>query len=311
MGIYDRDYYRREGPSFLRSFAEEGMMCKYLIGANVAFFVIQLITMTGLRNPFTGELMPDGWFTDALILDAPKVLEGQVWRLLTYAFLHSITWSHILFNMLFLWWFGRRMEEVYGPREFLAFYLIAAIVGGLVFTIKWQIDKAGALGLGASGSVTAVMVLFALHYPRYTIIYWFIPMPVWVMVAFQVGRDLFGFLGFSNENVGFSVHLAGAAFALIYNKMEVRFTNLLPNFRLWQRDRKARSRFRIYEDRDERPRTPVAVGAPPANADVDEQLGAKLDAVLKKFSQQGKESLTDSERQILMRASEVYKKRRS
>jgi hypothetical protein len=86
---------------------------------------------------------------------------------------------------------------------------------------------------------------------------------------------------------------------------------MLPSLRNWQRDRKARSRFRVYEEREERPRTPVAVAAPPERGDVDEQLEAKLDAVLQKVSQHGKESLTESEREILLRASEIYKKRRS
>ena len=68
-----------------------------------------------------------------------------------------------------------------------------------------------------------------------------------------------------------------------------------------------RPRLHVYRDE---PRQPVPVAAPPSG-DVDEQLEAKLDAVLEKVARTGKDSLTDNEKQILMRASEIYKKRRS
>jgi membrane associated rhomboid family serine protease len=306
MGIYDRDYYRREGPSFLASFSGQGRVCKYLIIANVLFLILQVISRQGNNL---------GDFTDLFDLQVDKVLTGQFWRLLSYAFLHDYRiWSHILFNMLFLWWFGHDVEDMYGSGEFAAFYLIAAVLGGIAFT-GWAYffeEPPIPACLGASGAVTAVMVVYACHYPRRIIYLWLIiPIPIWLFVGFQVAQDFFVWAGRIHTGTAVTVHLAGAAFGFLYYKGNWRILNWLPDFRSWQRDRKARSRFRIYEERDERPRTPVPVGGPPPSADVDEQLEAKLDAVLQKVSQQGKESLTDSERQILLRASEVYKKRRS
>jgi membrane associated rhomboid family serine protease len=306
MGIYDRDYYRREGPSFLESFSGQGRVCKYLIIVNVVFLILQIISP---RQP--GTL---GDFTDLFDLQVDKVLSGQVWRLLSYAFLHDyLSWMHIVFNMLFLWWFGHDVEDIYGSREFLAFYLVSALLGGLAFTMwAYLAEPIAATCLGASGAVTAVMVLYACHYPKRVIYLWFLlPIPIWLFVGFQVAQDFFVFAGRIHTGTAVTVHLAGAAFGFLYYKGNWRIMNWLPNLRTWQRDRKARSRFRIYEERDERPRTPVHVGAPPAVAEVDEQLEAKLDAVLQKVSQLGKESLTDSEKQILLRASEVFKKRRS
>src|SRR5262249_39604855 len=67
-------------------------------------------------------------------LDTRKLLHGQVWRLLTHAFCHErFGVFHILFNMLFLYWWGCTIESMYGTREFLAFYLTAAVVAGLAF----------------------------------------------------------------------------------------------------------------------------------------------------------------------------------
>src|SRR5262245_46703261 len=104
MGIYDREYYRREGPSFLDSFHLRGQVCKWLIIINIAVYVVQLLTR---RQLFPGVWLA-GPFTDALVLNVDLVLDGQVWRLLTYAFLHddgtgfppqSGFYWHIIFNM--------------------------------------------------------------------------------------------------------------------------------------------------------------------------------------------------------------------
>src|SRR5206468_4309600 len=115
-GIYDREYYRREGPSYLDSLIPSGLACKWLIGINIAIFVLQLATKTtaewdpagventrGHQEAFEKLIMPSqGPVTSALKLDTEKVREGQVWRLLTHAFLHSPdTLWHILFNLLF------------------------------------------------------------------------------------------------------------------------------------------------------------------------------------------------------------------
>src|SRR2546425_1054202 len=140
MGIYDREYYRREGPSILGSFSDRGQACKWLIGINVICFIIQLVTQ---QRPEMG-LDPRGFlvrghptpgpFTEALVLNVDAVLHGQLWRLLTYAFLHETSiWQHIVFNMLFLWWFGSDVEDIYGSREFLAVYLLSAVLGGIAF----------------------------------------------------------------------------------------------------------------------------------------------------------------------------------
>jgi membrane associated rhomboid family serine protease len=302
MGIYDREYYRREGPSILGSFADRGKVCKWLIGLNVAAFVLQLLA----NDPATGDQ-----FTDAFLLDSADVLHGQVWRLLTYAFLHSTQdVGHLLWNMLFLWWFGNEVEDVYGSREFLAFYLVAAVFGGLVHVLVGQIGwMPGYPVIGASGAVTAVLVLCALHYPT-KIIYLFmlIPVPIWAFVLFQVGKDFVGFFGRAQTGVAVDVHLAGFLLAVVYFKMEWRFSTLWPALRA--RRRQARPALRVYRGEDEADRTPVAAPVGPPIAD-DEQLEAKVDAILEKISRSGKESLTEGERQTLLRASERIKRRRT
>lgn len=305
MGIYDREYYRRDGPRFLDQFTDRGKVCKWLIAINLVAFLIQLFTMSN-RLDARGNPVADGWFSEALILDGTKVFEqGQVWRLLTYAFLHSITWYHILFNMIVLWVCGSEMEEVYGPREFLALYLTSALLAGVGFIL---LDP-GHRALGASGATTALLVLYACHYPHRTILFMFvIPMPVWVLVVILLGWDLLHALSAAQTGVAVTAHLTGALFGFLYYRFHWRLLSLVPDFRAWRR-RASRPRLRVYREEPDAP-TPVAVSAP-AEKDIDEHLEAKLDAVLEKVSRVGKDNLTESERQILLRASEVYRKRRS
>src|SRR4051812_38459689 len=98
MGIYDRDYYRGEGPSFLGGITNTAPAIKWLILINVVFFIVQLATIE--RHPVAGIRIGDGPFTRALWLDPERVVyHGEIWRLLTSAFLHSTLnpW-HILVN---------------------------------------------------------------------------------------------------------------------------------------------------------------------------------------------------------------------
>jgi len=81
----------------------------------------------------------------------------------------------------------------------------------------------------------------------------------------------------------------------------------LPSPGVWRKQR-ARARLRLYREEDE-PSTPVRA-AVPAAADVDEQLEARMDAVLQKVSDHGIESLTEQERNILLQASERIKRKR-
>jgi membrane associated rhomboid family serine protease len=322
MGIYDRDYYRREGPSFLRSLSDTGSVCKWLIIINVAVFAVQLVMTYG----GSGRLEKDS-FTDLFDLNVGAVLHGEVWRLITYAFLHSTgNPLHIIFNMLFLWWFGNEIEEMYGSREFLAYYLTAAVTGALAYAAwelgtKWGVATTAtdpALEhfirpvIGASGAVTAVLVLYACHFPHRTIfLFYLLPIPIWLFVVLEVGMDAFGLLSGNSGVVAVAVHLGGAAFAFLYYKAQWRLLNLGSSVWSWLRSRRLnRPRLRVYREEEPPRRAPVAVAAAP-KSDVDEHLEAKLDEVLEKVARFGQDSLTESERQILFRASEVYKKRRS
>src|SRR5260370_3656025 len=129
-------------------------------------------------------------------------------------FLHDVSSpGHIIFNMLFLWWFGSDVEDLYGPREFLTFYLTAALAGGVAFVTANQAGLTTASqALGASGAVTAVLLLCAMHYPTRVIYVWFfLPIPIWLFVLFQVAQDTFVLVGQFNTAGAVSAHFRRSA----------------------------------------------------------------------------------------------------
>jgi membrane associated rhomboid family serine protease len=308
MGIYDREYYRRESP-YLSTWLATGRVCKWLVLANIAVYILQLVTTPVEPSP-EGSV---GFVTDWLAMRPARAFyHFEIWRVLTGAFLHDPwNWTHIFWNMVFLWWFGRDMEDLYGSGEFLLFYLISGIAGNLLWgvTALAQGYSPQAYALGASGAVTAVMVLCACHYPTRTILVMFIlPVPLWLWALLHVCGDLFYFLRGVNIGVAVAAHVGGAAFGFLYYKFAFR---LLP---LWRSvasrvRRPVRPRLRIYREEAPAARGPaVAETTPPAR---DRQLEAAADAVLEKVSRLGIQSLTPEEKDILQRASERYRRRRN
>jgi membrane associated rhomboid family serine protease len=323
MGIHDRDYYRDDDGGFFANWSRSAQVTKSLMVLTAAIFVIQLAT-----KPAQNLDHDSGAFTRSLELVGSKVLfQGEVWRLITSGFLHNTgDIFHILFNMLFLWFVGRELEERYGPREFLAFYLVALVVSALVLIGTTALKLNGSTlntstMAGSSGAVTAALLVFILHAPNRRILLFFvIPMPIWVLGVLFVGRDFVVML-FSKSadsdpstRVAFAAHLGGAAFGALYFLARIHITAWLPSWPIKAAQR-AQPRLRVRHEEDAaEPELPEEPPMPPppvkSEADLDEQLEAQLDAVLAKVAKQGQASLTSSERAILKRASELYRRRR-
>lgn len=105
------------------------------------------------------------------------------------------------------------------------------------------------------------------------------------------------------------MHLAGAAFAFAYCKMQWRLTTWWPGLKKWRRGLN-QPRLRVYHGEEEQPAPVPASPAPLVKQEDEELLEAKMDAVLEKISRVGKENLTESEKDVLLRASEIYRRRR-
>ncbi len=292
MGIYDREYYRRDmrpPPDYTPGRRPGLSLTAWLIIANVVVFFFGFL-LTGMRDSPLGK-----WWIQTFALWPDAVFaKGRVWQLVTSMFLHA-GFLHILFNMWFLWLFGKGMERLYGRLNFFLFYIAAGVSASLLFTVTTLLAGEFHYAVGASGGVIGVVVLYAFHYPRQRIYIWgVLPVLVWQLAAFFVGLDLLYFIGGRGGNVAHAAHLGGAAFAVVYRYLDLRIEPMLA--RLKRRAPKA-----------PRPRAPDGLPPPPRLDPVNPQTRARVDALLDKISRHGLTSLTDEERDFLRNASRDFR----
>jgi membrane associated rhomboid family serine protease len=233
------------------------------------------------------------------------IQEGQFWRLITCAFCHDRhgIW-HILFNMLALYWFGTRLERMYGPREFLLFYLAAAVCSSLAYVGLAFYTGSNVPAIGASGAVMGVMMLYVIYYPLETfLLFWVVPVPLWALLGIYVLYDIHPvLLQLAGDQVFTGVahagHLGGLAFGFLYWRLGLRLERVFDAVALrTPRGRPFRAPVVL----------PYPAGSPKPEQD---DLAERLDEILRKISAQGTQSLTDAEREILIQASARYRDRR-
>jgi hypothetical protein len=122
--------------------------------------------------------------------------------------------------------------------------------------------------------------------------------------------DLLPLVGRSKNEIATTAHLGGAAFGFLYYSLGWRLTGWGARWPKWAK-RAKRPQLRLYREDEDEP-APVHVTPRPApRMAEDEQLEAQLDAILAKIPRVGMEGLTEGERQVLRKASEAAKRRRS
>ena len=183
VGIYDRDYYRQGGSGFRLSTPRTAVTAIILI--NAAVFIAEQVNPAFVVTTFGCHANWDD------TLSHPWMW----WQLLTCGFVHDpFSMGHILGNMLTLFFLGRDVEQWYGTREFIRLYLLALLVASLTWAVCDKIFYPLKPGLmfGASGAITAVVVLYALLFPRRTLLFMFVlPLPAWLLGAVMVGYDVY------------------------------------------------------------------------------------------------------------------------
>ncbi len=310
MGIYDREYIRGDsstGPGFFATTP----VTKWLIVINVAVFFLQSM-----------DLIPPEVIREWLEATPSHIFKhGRVWELLTATFLHADP-MHLVLNMLFFWFIGREIETMYGSRDFLAFYLSAAVISTLVWAIVQSLTGDPTPLVGASGAVMAVAMLYVLYYPRREILVFFVlPVEAWILGLIYVFWQVFTLIK-GNSYDAVEAHLAGVAYGFLFKEFDLRWSRMP-----WMRARRPRFRLITPEPR-EKPssggRAPTskpswatnsAAASKPTSASVaviaEEQLDARVDEILAKIAREGRTSLTDEENRILQEASRRARDKRS
>lgn len=304
MGIYDRDYYRGDAdssaPGMIRAASDMSMTNK-LVVANVVVYI--LCWLAGNSDPDRNKVIYDALSIDSSFFTHP----WQIWRLMTAGFMHAAAWGphtnsgvmHIAFNMFGLWMFGRFVEQRYGGKEFLRFYLLAIIVSSLIFAVSYYflalpegVDVVHAVG--ASGGVVSVVILYCFLYPKTKLLMMMIiPVDAWVAGLMYVGYDIYLGLQASaggSTGIAWQAHLGGAAFAALYYKLGWKFSG------------QGRTKGK--------PKTKLKIHKPIADElSADEQLIARGEKILEQVHQRGESSLSTRQRQTLQRYSELMQRR--
>ncbi|HHW4678091.1 MAG TPA: rhomboid family intramembrane serine protease [Xylella sp.] len=181
---------------------------KALLITNVVMFLLQL--MLG-KNTFAALML---WPLDGVSFDpfAPSS-SFMPWQLLTYGFLHG-GFEHLFFNMLAIFMFGAPLEQTWGEKRFLTYYLVCVAGAGLCQLLVSQLLGSGAPVLGASGGVFGLLMAYGMLFPNQRILLLFPPIPMKArtfVIVFGAIELLMGITG-SQPNVAHVVHLGGMLF---------------------------------------------------------------------------------------------------
>jgi membrane associated rhomboid family serine protease len=209
MGIWDD----------IKSTFRNGSNLTKLIYINCAVFI--LITVTSVLGFLLNNQDISGKVLDLFSVPASfDALLRRPWTLITYMFTHKDIW-HILFNMLWLYWFGRIFLEYLDGRKLVAVYLLGGLSGAVVYIFSFNVFPAFAgvvadsVAIGASASVMAVVIAIAAYVPDYTVqlfLFGRIKIKYMAMAIFI----LTSVMDFSINSGGKLAHIGGALFGYFY-----------------------------------------------------------------------------------------------
>lgn len=166
------------------------------------------------------------------------------WQFLTHLFLHG-GWDHLFFNMFALWMFGSILENLWGPKRFLTFYIVSGLGAALCHMIvlyysnQQLVNAFNALSfadqqasaaqyysiinqatLGASGAVFGCLAAFGFLFPNtYIYLYFFLPIKAkWFVLLYAGGEFIMAIQNSAGDNVAHVAHLGGAlaGFLMVY-----------------------------------------------------------------------------------------------
>jgi membrane associated rhomboid family serine protease len=298
--IEDRDYMRAESEG-------EGLWYRFpvwgwIIIANAVVFTIQLVV------PLMGITRIEQY----LALTPRHLLQGRVWELVTFQFLHGGVF-HFFCNALSLYMIGSHVEHTLGRNSFLKLYLVSGIMGGLLqcgLSLAFE-SHFGSFGvIGASAGVFGVIAAFGILFwdESITLLVAFV-LPVsikgkWLLLLEAV-LAVWGIL--RPSPVAHAAHLGGLLMGIFYVKQVIHWDWKWPRSPRPTRREVSRelvnagsSKPKIWKVRKSEPEEPVTP---------EEFVSKEVDPILDKISQHGIQSLTEKERKILEAARKKMSKR--
>jgi len=289
----------------MRGFSVFPPVIKNLLIINVAVFFLQMLASNLMVGGRPLGLVLNMWFALNPIGDGYNF---QIWQLVTYQFMHA-GFSHIFFNMFILWMFGMEVENIWGSKRFLYFYLICGIAAGLAQLFISPLFSSPAITIGASGAIFGVMIAFGMLFPdRYIFLYFLIPIKAKYLIGFLFVLELF-WIGDAGSNVAHLAHLGGAIagflFIMLDKSIDVPLKRML-NISNYRRGDTFNNPFSGLSDKFRKRSGNVE----DANyydinqkKEGEEITQKEIDEILDKISQSGYQNLSEREKRILFEAS--------
>ena len=174
-------------------------------------------------------------------LHFPGVEDFYLFQFVTYMFMHDThSFAHVFFNMFAVYMFGRVLEQVWGPKRFLIFYMVTGIGAGLVQELTWMYDLRSVIAapqelinigggqilekpdfynlfvtVGASGAVFGILLAFGMLFPNVPLYIMFVPIPIkakYFVIFYGLAELTLGVANFSGDSVAHFAHLGGMLF---------------------------------------------------------------------------------------------------
>ena len=302
-------FYNQQRPNpfadLKRFFRDSSILPRLIIINTAVWLLIQLAFMIGWAFN-RSDLMVEVVILDYLALPASfELLITRPWTLLTYMFLHTSFW-HILFNMLWLYWFGKIFMQYLNQRQLITTYILGGLAGGLLYILAYNIFPVfetvmpQARALGASASVMAIVTAISFYIPNYTINMIFFGR----VKIFYLALALFiiDFFMIRHGNAGGHIaHIGGAVygfFYIYYLRKGKDISKLFP---------KITYRKKTGHTIKRKPRAKTKKTVRPASDESYNRDRAtkqkRIDKILDKISRSGYDSLTKAEKELLFNQS--------
>jgi membrane associated rhomboid family serine protease len=233
----------------------------------------------------------------------PQALARRPWTFITYMFLHE-GFIHILFNLLWLYWFGMLFIQELGPKKLISTYLLGGLAGGLFFVLFYNLFpvfagvRDDAIALGASASIMAIVVAVAAYRPDRRM-YLVLIGPVKIGYIALGMFILTSLVDFSVNTGGKIAHIGGALmgflFAYYYRRgrdISRGFDRMMDHIATWFKP--GRKNLKVTH---KRPADDFEFNRQKAEEQKD------IDAILEKISKGGYESLSAKEKELLFKMS--------
>ncbi|RCK77721.1 MAG: GlpG protein (membrane protein of glp regulon) [Ignavibacteriae bacterium] len=222
----------------------------------------------------------------------------HIWQLLTYMFLHA-GFMHLFLNMFALWMFGMELENNWGSKRFLFYYIACGIIAGISNLIFGPIFGQDGATIGASGAVYGILLAYGVIFPnRQIYLYFLFPIRAKYFVMLFIGLEIFAGVTGTQDGIAHFAHLGGAAggyLLLVLEKYKYKIYHYAKDF------------LKIYQKPDRFTQRKADEISEAKYFDLNniepEELQKKLDEILDKIGKVGYQNLTEEEKKILYEAS--------